>query len=89
MMELLRYYDFGTIDLLGFFAGACIISSMILRKVVRIKFLLLLGSSSWLAYGIILQLLPVVVINSIICLTGIIEITRLLRNKRSAEIGTV
>ena len=89
MMELLSNYDFGTIDILGFFAGACIIVSMLLRKVVRIKFLLLLGSLSWLTYGIILQLLPVVVINSIIIFTGIIEFTRLLRNKGSAEIGTV
>ena len=88
-MELISNYNFGMIDILGFFAGACIIYSMLLRKVVKIKFLLLLGALCWLIYGIILQLLPVVVINSIIILTGIIEFTRLLRNKRSAEIGTI
>jgi len=84
MTELLSFFDVGAIDILGFFAGACLLSSMILRKVLRIKILLLMGSLSWLTYGVILHLLPVVVINTIISLTGIIVITRLTRDKKNA-----
>ena len=84
MTELFSFFDVSAIDILGFFAGACMLSSMILRKVLRIKILLLIGSLSWLTYGVILHLLPVVVINTIISLTGIIVITRLTRNKKNA-----
>lgn len=84
MTELFSFFDVRTIDILGFFAGACILSSMILRKVLWIKILLLMGSLSWLTYGVTLHLLPIVVINVIISSTGIIVITRLARNKKNA-----
>lgn len=88
MDELLRFFDISTIDILGFFAGVCILFSMILRKVLSIKILLLTGSLSWLTYGIVQHLLPIVAINIIISSTGIIEVTRLLRNRKNAKIST-
>jgi hypothetical protein len=88
MTELLGYFNISAFDILGFFAGACLLSSMILRKILRIKILLLLGSLSWLTYGILQHLLPRVAIHTIISLTGIIEVTRLIRIRKSAEIST-
>ena len=88
MPELLGFFNVSTVDILGFFAGACILTSMILRKVLQIKVLLLIGSLSWLTYGVVQHLLPIVVINAIISTTGIIEITRLSRKRRNADIGT-
>ena len=87
MTEMIGFFDVGTIDILGFFAGACILSSMILRRILPLKILLLTGSLSWLTYGVFQHLLPVVIINTIISSTGIIEITRLTRNKKNAEIS--
>lgn len=88
MTELLSFFDISTFDILGFFAGACILSSMILRRILRIKVLLLIGSLSWLTYGVLQHLLPVVMINIIISTTGIIEVTRLIRDRKNAEVGT-
>ncbi|MFC1901756.1 hypothetical protein ACFLX3_02370 [Chloroflexota bacterium] len=88
MTEFLGYFNTGTIDILGFFAGACILSSMILRKMLWIKILLLTGSLCWLTYGIIQHLLPIVAINTIVSSAGIIEVTRLTRMQKSAEIRT-
>ena len=88
MDELIRFFDISPIDILGFFAGICVLFSMILRKVLPIKILLLTGAISWLTYGIVQHLLPIVAINVVISLTGILEITRLIRNRHNAKIST-
>jgi hypothetical protein len=86
MIEMFSFFDISAFDIIGFFAGACLLTSMILRKILRIKILLLIGSLSWLTYGILQHLLPIVVINTIISATGIIEVTRLIRTRKNAEI---
>ncbi|OGO22925.1 MAG: hypothetical protein A2144_02575 [Chloroflexi bacterium RBG_16_50_9] len=88
MTDLFSFFNIRTIDILGFFAGSCVLSSMISRKILWIKILLLIGSLSWLTYGIVLRLLPVVIINIIISSTGIHEVIRLMRNRKNAEAST-
>ena len=87
MTDFFAYFNTGAIDILGFFAGACLLSSMIARKILLIKILLLTGSLSWLTYGTIQGILPIVVINALVSITGIIEVARLLRNRRTPGVS--
>ncbi len=73
------------IDILGFFAGACLIGSMLLRNIYAVKILLTVAAVSFLVYGIILQLLPIMVINSILTASGIYELIRLSRKVKTGE----
>ena len=73
------------IDVLGFFAGACLVGSMLLRNIYTVKILLAVAAISFLAYGIILDLLPIMVINSILTASGIYELIRLSRKKKEAS----
>jgi len=72
------------IDGLGFFAGASLIGSMLLRNMYAVKILLTVSAISFLAYGVILHLLPIIVINSILTASGIYELIRLSRKKKEA-----
>ncbi|MFQ5997165.1 MAG: hypothetical protein ACE5KP_06030 [Dehalococcoidales bacterium] len=72
------------IDGLGFFAGACLIASMLLRNIYAVKILLAVAAISFLVYGIILHLLPIIVINSVLTATGIYEMIRLTRKRKEA-----
>jgi hypothetical protein len=72
------------IDGLGFFAGACLIGSMLLRNIYAVKILLAVAAVSFLLYGIILDLLPIIVINSVLTASGIYELIRLARKRKGA-----
>jgi len=69
------------INYLGFFAGACLLSSMLVKDIYKVKILLLVGSISWLSYGSVLHLLPIIIINVIITSSGIYTVTRMTRQK--------
>jgi hypothetical protein len=75
------------IDILGFFAGTCLIASMLLRNIYAVKILLAVAAVSFLVYGIILGLLPIIVINSVLTASGIYELIRLSRKAKTSESG--
>ena len=75
------------IDILGFFAGACLIGSMLLRNIYAVKILLTVAAVSFLVYGIILQLLHIMVINSVLTASGIYELIRLSRKVKTGELS--
>ena len=64
---------------IGMVAGICVITSMVLRSQRWIKALLLLGAVLFLAYGIMLRLAPIIMLNSVGTLVGIVEVVRLWR----------
>ena len=70
------------IDALGFFAGACVIGSMLFRNIYAVKILLQISALSFLTYGIILHLLPLIVINSVLAASGVYELIRLTRKRK-------
>ena len=72
------------IDALGFFAGASLIGSMLVRNIYAVKILLAVAAVSFLVYGAILHLLPIIVINSILTASGIYELIRLTRKRKEA-----
>ena len=72
------------IDGLGFFAGACLLAAMLLRNIYAVKILLTVAAISFLVYGVILDLLPIIVINSVLTASGIYELIRLSRKKKEA-----
>ena len=69
---------------LGFFAGACLLAAMLLRNIYAVKILLTVAAISFLVYGVILDLLPIIVINSVLTASGIYELIRLSRKKKEA-----
>ncbi len=73
------------IDVLGFFAGACLIGSMLLRNIYAVKILLAVAAVSFLVYGVILELLPIIVINSVLTASGAYELIRLSRKAKTGE----
>lgn len=72
------------IDVLGYFAGACLIASMLLRNIYAVKALITTTAISFLIYGIILDLVPIIVINVLLTASGIFELIRLSRKGKGA-----
>jgi uncharacterized protein with PQ loop repeat len=74
----------GIVEILGFIAGGCVVGSMALKNVKWIKILLIAGSVLFLTYGIILMLYPIIFINTIGLIIGIISLIRLLKATKRA-----
>ena len=72
------------IDVLGYFAGACLIASMLLRNIYAVKALILITAICFLIYGIILDLVPIIVINILLTASGVFELIRLSRKGKGA-----
>lgn len=68
---------------IGLVAGICVIISMVLRSQRWIKALLLLGAVLFLTYGIMLTLVPIIMLNAVGTLVGIVEVVRLWRPGRA------
>lgn len=62
---------------IGLIAGFCVIGSMLLRRECWIKALLLAGAVLFLTYGILLNLIPIIMLNSVGTIVGIMEMLRL------------
>lgn len=74
-------------DAVGFFAGACMLGAILFRNIYLIKALLATAAISFTIYGILLGALPLIVVNGILALSGIVEVIRLIR-KRSKVAAT-
>jgi len=73
------------VETIGFFAGACMLGAILLRNIYAIKVLLLVASLSFMTYGIILHLLPIITINAVLSVSGTFELVRLIRKKKTSE----
>ena len=69
-------------DVLGYFGGACLIVAMLLRNIYVMKVLMLVTAFSFLAYGIVLHLPPIIALNVILIGSGIFELVRLARKRQ-------
>ncbi len=77
-------------DAVGFFAGACMLGAILFRNIYLIKALLATAAISFTIYGILLGALPLIVVNGILAVSGIVEIVRLTRKRqreRAISIG--
>ncbi len=72
------------IEILGFVGGAFLITAMIVRKAYMVKALMLVTAICYLVYGIVLDLLPLIVLNIILVTTGIYELILLARKRGEA-----
>ncbi len=70
---------------IGLIAGCCVIASMVLRRECWIKALLLAGAVLFLTYGIMLNLIPIIMLNAVGTTIGIVEMVRLWRSSRQSE----
>ena len=70
------------VDAIGFFAGACMLGAILLRSIYAIKIFLLVAALSFMTYGIILHLLPIITVNAILSVFGIFELIRIITRKR-------
>ena len=69
-------------DAVGFFAGACMLGAILFRNIYLIKALLATAAISFTIYGILLGALPIIVVNLILAVGGIVEVIRLLRKRQ-------
>ena len=69
-------------DVLGYFGGVCLIVAMLLRNIYVIKILMLVTAFSFLVYGIVLHLPPIIALNVILIGSGIFELVRLARKRQ-------
>ena len=69
-------------DTVGFFAGACMLGAILFRNIYLIKALLATAAISFTIYGILLGALPLIVVNGILAVSGIVEIVRLMRKRQ-------
>ena len=77
-------------DAVGYFAGACMLGAILFRNIYLIKALLATAAISFTISGILLGALPIIVVNGILVVSGIIEIIRLMRKRqreRAISIG--
>ncbi|MBE0481790.1 MAG: hypothetical protein IBX68_12555 [Dehalococcoidia bacterium] len=72
---------------IGIVAGVCVITSMLLRSERWIKVLLLAGALLFLTYGIILELVPIIMLNSVGTVIGIREVLRLWLPRKDRPAG--
>ncbi|MFC1916392.1 YgjV family protein [Chloroflexota bacterium] len=72
-------------DVLAYFGGSCLIVAMFFRNVYVIKSLMLITAISFLIYGIILQLLPIILLNAILICSGIFALIRRARKDSPTE----
>ena len=68
-------------DAVGFFAGACMLGAILFRNIYLIKALLATAAISFTIYGILLGALPLIVVNGILAVSGIVEVIRLIRKR--------
>lgn len=71
------------LDLLGYLASALIVTSMLMRSIVRLRMINLCGAATFSVYGFLLGAYPVGVLN---LLTATINIVQLYRLRRRTEI---
>ena len=73
------------VDTLGYLGGTCVIVAMLLRNMYTIKISMLFAAIFFLVYAIILQLYPLIVLNSILAGAGIFELIRLVNKRKAAK----
>ena len=71
------------IEAIGIGAGALILSAVALKELVAIKSFLLGGSTLFLAYGLILSLPAIIIVNSVGVCIGIYGLISALRLKNA------
>ena len=69
-------------DAVGYFAGVCMLGAILFRNIYLIKALLATAAISFTIYGILLGALPIIVVNLILAVGGIVEVIRLLRKRQ-------
>lgn len=72
-----------TLQLLGYAASALIVTSMLMRSIVRLRMINLLGAATFSVYGFLIGAYPVGILN---LLTTTINVIQLIRLQRRQEI---
>lgn len=69
------------LQLLGYAASALIVTSMLMRSIVRLRMINLLGAATFAVYGFLIGAYPVGVLNLLTTTINIVQLVRLQRRK--------
>ena len=68
-------------ELLGYAASALIVTSMLMRSIVRLRMINLLGAATFSVYGFLIGAYPVGILNLLTTTINIVQLVRLQRRK--------
>lgn len=69
------------IEILGYIASGFVIFSLLMTKILRLRILNLVGSLFFIAYGILLRSIPIILTNLSITIVNVVQLSKLLRKK--------
>lgn len=58
--------NFSTLELFGYFASVLIVISLMMKSLVKLRWINLFGAGSMSIYGLLIQAYPVAILNSLI-----------------------
>lgn len=63
--------DFSPVELIGYLASALVVASLAMTSVVRLRIVSLIGSLVFVAYGLLLPSIPIIITNASVALLNI------------------
>lgn len=77
------------LDILGYVASGLIVLSLAMSSVLKLRVLSLIGSATFLVYGILIDSLPVALTNGIIMMINIVFLQRLFAHEEAFDVVEV
>ena len=74
-------------ELVGYLASALVVASLAMTSVVRLRLISLVGSSTFVVYGVLIESIPIVITNASIALINVWFLSRELGGRR--DLGAV
>ena len=80
-VPLLRPMSQSSLQLLGYAASALIVTSMLMRSIVRLRMINLVGAATFSVYGFLIGAYPVGILNLLTTTINVVQLVRLQRRK--------
>lgn len=77
------------VEFIGYVASALVVLSLTMSSVFKLRVLSLLGSTTFLIYGLLIDAFPVVVTNGVIMAIQVVFLTRIVRRQEAFDVVEV
>ena len=77
------------LELLGYVASAFVVASLAMSSVLKLRILSLIGSTTFLVYGVLIDSIPVAMTNAVIMVINLIFLYRLLSHEAQFDVVEV
>ncbi|MGI9256097.1 MAG: YgjV family protein, partial [Salinispira sp.] len=79
------FMNISIIEVIGYVASAFVAGSLLMTAILKLRILNLIGSLCFIAYGILLPTIPVLITNLFIAIINIVQLARLHKEKRQHQ----